>query len=271
MKKLLLTTTILCSLVSVPALAKEKLYAVNSGSLTGSHSVMMAGWANDLSSDYDVQIIQAKGCVKTEAILEKLKGKHAIYNYSSKWNKKEECSVIAPTLDTLLYADLVNGVVFTKNSNNTPFATDGVTVAYTNDDSAKWLEEIEAAQGITFNKVRYEGSQELVVAVINGEADFSLTTSPKHFYEKLDQLKAVYNLTSGEVDGVPSLHTLGASSSTKIASIVYSGPDRDAVRADMIDSYVDGSSINNYHDVSKGAISYINKSVEENWNLVSNN
>ena len=43
-------------------MAKEKLHAINSGSLTGSHSVMTAAWANDLAEDYDVQIVQAKGC-----------------------------------------------------------------------------------------------------------------------------------------------------------------------------------------------------------------
>ena len=271
MKKLFITTTILSSLLVTPVVAKEKLYAINSGSLTGSHSVMTAGWANDLASEYDIQIIQAKGCVKTQAVLEKLKGEHAIYNYSSKWNKKEECSAIAPTQSTILYGDLVNGVVFTKNENNVPFATDGVTVAYTDDISGEWLSQIETNQNITFNKVRYGGSQELVVAVINGEADFSITSSPKHFYEKLGDLKAVYNLSSQEVEGIPSLHELGASSFTKVGSTVYAGPDRDSFRASMKEVYVDGSSSKNYHDVSLGTISYINKSIDENWELVQNN
>ena len=62
MKKLLITTTILSSILITPVMAKEKLYAINSGSLTGSHSVMTAAWANDLAEDYDVQIVQAKGC-----------------------------------------------------------------------------------------------------------------------------------------------------------------------------------------------------------------
>lgn len=271
MKKLLFTTTILSTLLITPVLAKEKLYAVNSGSLTGSHSVMTAAWANDLAEDYDVQIVQAKGCAKTEAILKKLEGQHAIYNYSSNWNSKEACTNVAPTQDSLLYADAVVGLVFTKGENITSFITEGVSVAYTNDSTAVWLEEVELANNIKFNKIRYDGSQELIIAVMNGEANFAITTSPKHFYEKSDELKAVYNLSSEEIDGVPSFHTIGASSTTKISSVVYSGPNINKVRDDMIESYIKGSSMNNYHSVSKGTVSFINRPIEDNWNLVSKN
>lgn len=271
MKKILLITTAL-SLLSFSAHSKEVLYAINSGSLTGSHSVMTAAWANDLSSDYDIKTIHAKGCAKLTTVLEKLKGKHAIYNHSSNWYTKKECDHLAPTEDTLLYSDLVNGVVFTNNSNNDSLLINGTSVAYTNDISLKWLTDIENHNNISLKKVRYEGSQELVVAVLNGEVDFSITVSPKHFYEKLDQLKAVYNLSAGEVEGIPSIHTIGAKSYTKVASIVYSGNDRDSVRENMVKSYNDGSSaMFNYHDVSKGTISYINKPLEANWELVSSN
>ena len=271
MKKLLITTTILSSILITPVMAKEKLYAINSGSLTGSHSVMTAAWANDLAEDYDVQIVQAKGCAKTEAILKKLEGQHAIYNYSSNWNSKETCKNVAPTSDSLVYADSVVGLVFTKGENNSSFLTDNISVAYTNDSTAVWLEEVELTNNVKFNKIRYDGSQELVLAVMNGESDFAITTSPKHFFEKSEELKAVYNLSSEEVNGVPSLHTIGASSTTKISSVVYSGPDINEVRSDMVDSYDEGSSMNNYHSVSKGTVSYINRSIEDNWNLVSSN
>ena len=156
-------------------MAKEKLYAINSGSLTGSHSVMTAAWANDLAEDYDVQIVQAKGCAKTEAILKKLEGQHAIYNYSSNWNSKETCKNVAPTSDSLVYADAVVGLVFTKGENNSSFLTDNISVAYTNDSTAVWLEEVESANNVKFNKIRYDGSQELVLAVMNGESDFAIT------------------------------------------------------------------------------------------------
>lgn len=271
MKKLLLTTTILSTLLITPVLAKEKLYAVNSGSLTGSHSVMTAAWANDLSEDYDVQIVQAKGCAKTEAILEKLEGQHVIYNYSSNWDSKEACTGVSPTPESLVYADAVVGLVFTKDENSTSFITDGVSIAYTNDSTAVWLDEVAVTNNIEFNKIRYDGSQELVIAVMNREADFAITTSPKHFFEKSDELKAVYNLSSEEIDGVPSLHTIGAFSTTKISSVVYSGPDINKVRDDMVDSYAEGSSMNNYHSVSKGTVSFINRPIEDNWDLVSKN
>lgn len=271
MKKILYITTLLSTLIITPVLAKEKLYAINSGSLTGSHSVMTAAWANDLAEDYDVQIVQAKGCAKTEAILEKLEGQHAIYNYSSNWNSKEACVGVAPTSNSLVYADAVVGIVFTKDKNETSFITEGVSVAYTNDSTAVWLDEVAATNNIEFNKIRYDGSQELVIAVMNGEVDFAITTSPKHFFEKSKELKAVYNLSSEEIDGVPSLHTIGASSTTKISSVVYSGPDINKVRNDMIESYDEGSSMNNYHSVSKGTVSFINRSIEDNWGLVSKN
>ena len=73
------------------------------------------------------------------------------------------------------------------------------------------------------------------------------------------------------MEGIPSLHELGASSFTKVGSTVYAGPDRDSFRASMKEVYVDGSSSKNYHDVSLGTISYIGKSIDENWELVQNN
>ena len=144
--------TILSSILITPVMAKEKLYAINSGSLTGSHSVMTAAWANDLAEDYDVQIVQAKGCAKTEAILKKLEGQHAIYNYSSNWNSKETCKNVAPTSDSLVYADAVVGLVFTKGEHNSSFLTDNISVAYTNDSTAVWLEEVESVNNVKFNR-----------------------------------------------------------------------------------------------------------------------
>ena len=49
------------ALISTPAIA-EKLYILNTGSTGGSYNAQTQAWAKDLGDDYEVELIQSKGC-----------------------------------------------------------------------------------------------------------------------------------------------------------------------------------------------------------------
>lgn len=50
----------------------KKLYVVNTGSLTGTFNAIQNAYTSDLANHFDVELVQAKGCAKGKAILEKL-------------------------------------------------------------------------------------------------------------------------------------------------------------------------------------------------------
>ena len=60
-------TTLIASAVAfvTPSFAKDTLYIVNSASTGGSFNAAMTAYAQDLEKTYDIEYIQAKGCVLT--------------------------------------------------------------------------------------------------------------------------------------------------------------------------------------------------------------
>ena len=235
MNKLFFSSFIAATLTfAAPAFAKDTLYLVNTASTSGSYNAALTAYAQDLDSQYDIEYIQAKGCVKSKQVIDKIRanGEQAVALFYSGWLKKPECATLVPTADNLLYTNIKAGVIFGRQGENKEFLTDGATVAFNNVNDAL-LNEIADVNGISFNLVRYENSKAVVLAMLNGETDFAVVGSPKYFWKNSDKFRGILNLSDTESSGIPSVVTVGGSPKVLQDTWLYHGDDYSTIRSVM--------------------------------------
>jgi hypothetical protein len=253
--KLILTFATIATMVTTSAYA-EKLYILNTGSTGGSYNAQTQAWAKDLAEDYEVELIQAKGCQKAVALINKIDG-NILTMFSGNWVGREGCQPLYPTAENHIYTDQKVGLIFGRKNNNTPFLTDGIKVAF-NNDRDEFLQLIADVNGITIYPIEFENSNEITLAVLNGEVDFGYTDSAKDVWKNADKLVPLYNLSDTELEGIPSVTTIGGKAVAATVNFVYFGESKESLRMTMQDrSMEDNSAIRGYQEGQKGLISYL--------------
>jgi len=264
LNKLFMTTLIASAVAfATPAFAKDTLYIVNSASTGGSFNAAMTAYAQDLEKTYDIEYIQAKGCVKSTQVINKIRsnGGQVVAMFYSGWLGKPECESIKPTAANLLYTNIKAGVIFGRTGENKPFLTDGASVAISqNDSQEKLLKQIASANGISYNIVRYENTKKVVLAMMNGETDFGVVGSPKYFWKNSDKFSGLLNLSADTSSNIPSVTTVGGSSQIMHDMWLYHGDNYDNVRAVMKKIFLNSESV-----IAKWAAGI--KGYDQTWNM----
>lgn len=243
------------ALISNPAIA-EKLYILNTGSTGGSYNAQTQAWAKDLGDDYEVELIQSKGCEKALALISKIDG-NILTMFSGNWVAREGCAPLMPTEANHLYTDYKIGLIFSRLDSTQPLLENGVTVAF-NGNRQSYIQQIADANDIDLFPIEYKNSKEIVLAVLNGEVDFGYTDSAKHVWKNLDQLLPHYNLSGEILDGVPSVSEIGGKTVAATVNFLYFGDDKKALREQMQKEMgKPESAIGLYHDGQKGLRSYL--------------
>ena len=249
------TLAIAASLISSAAFA-DKLYILNTGSTGGSYNAQTQAWAKDLGDDYEIELIQSKGCEKALALMSKIEG-NVLTMFSGNWVKREGCAPLMPTETNHVYTDHKIGLIFSRTDSTQALLEDGVTVAY-NSGREHYIQHIAEANGVSLNPIEYKNSKEIVLAVLNGEVDFGYTDSAKHVWKNADQLTPNYNLSDEELDGVPSVSEIGGKTVAATVNFLYFGDAKDALRQQMQEEMGKAdSAIGAYHDGQKGLRSFL--------------
>lgn len=247
--KLIFTCIALASMTVTPAVA-EKLYILNTGSTGGSYNTQTQAWAKDLADNYDVTLIQSKGCPKTVSLLSKIED-NVLTMFSGNWVGREGCDELYPTPTNHIYTDQKIGLIFGRKGDNTNLF-DGATVAF-NDGKDKEILTLAKDVGIDLKPIEYKNSNELALAVMNGEVDFGYTHSAKGVWKNIDKLTPIYNLSSQELDGIPPITSIGGKAIVSTVNFVYFGDAKESLRKQMQeDRSSEGSAIGEYIDSQKG-------------------
>ena len=244
MNKLVILPTVLAAFFAAPSFAKDTLYLVNTASTSGSYNAALTAYAQDLYDTYDIKYIQAKGCVKSAQVIDKVRanGDQAVALFYSGWLKKPECASLLPTKDNLMYTNIKAGVIFGRQGEDKSLLTDGATIAFNNEQD-QLLNEIAEANNIAFNLVRYENSKAVVLAMMNGETDFGIVGSPKYFWKNSDKFRGILNLSDSESSGIPSVVSVGGSPRVLQDTWIYHGSNYDEVRKVMKDIFFNSESV----------------------------
>ncbi len=161
----------------------KKLYVVNTGSLTGTFNAILNAYTNDLKEHFDVELVQAKGCAKGKAILEKLEAPSFMiwegYNLVGAMSGKNPECALDITSDNFVRADWkYNYIVSSTNSNL------GIADLVGSDKTYKfgyaiivghfdvWVNQLSEQIQTDLQPVAYESSGAASMALINGEIDF---------------------------------------------------------------------------------------------------
>jgi len=213
MKKIIYTILTAIFMLASPtfALAKEKLYVINSGSTGGSFNAIMSAYVAELKDKYDVTYVQAKGCTKTKQILEKVQGSKAFYiSQGIKAALDPKCDSFVPTAENIVHSHVKFGMLFARKGAVLDLKAGNIKIAYNSTPNKVWLEKMESALSAKSpnTHVLYKNSTAVVLAVLNGETDLGyVNTTPKVFKNK-DKLAGVYSLNPEGDSGVPPLNSL---------------------------------------------------------------
>lgn len=242
-------------LLTTSALA-DKLYILNTGSTGGSYNAQTQAWAKDLGDDYEIELIQSKGCEKALALMSKIDG-NILTMFSGNWVKREGCAPLIPTEASHLYTDHKIGLIFSRRDSTQTLLEDGVTVAF-NSGRKHYIDYIAEANGVKLKPIEYKNSKEIALAVLNGEVDFGYTDSAKDVWKNADKLRPDYNLSDSELDGVPSVSEIGGQTVAATVNFLYFGDAKDELREQMQEEFgKEDSAIGKYHDGQKGLRSFL--------------
>lgn len=262
--KLISTLAVATAMITTPAVA-EKLYILNTGSTGGSYNAQTQAWAKDLGDNYDITLIQSKGCPKTVSLLSKIEG-NVLTMFSGNWVGREGCDGLYPTQTNHVYTDQKVGLIFGKAGSGKSTLTNGSTVAF-NDKKDKEIIALANDAGIDLIPIEYKNSNELVLAVINGEVDFGYTHSAKGVWDNIDKVTPILNLSSKEMDGIPSVTSIGGKAIVSTVNFVYFGDAKESLRKQMQeDRSSEGSAIGEYIDSQKGLQSYLMEDAVTSYN-----
>jgi ABC-type amino acid transport substrate-binding protein len=160
----------------------DKLYVVNTGSLTGTFNAIQNAYTSDLEKHFDVELVQAKGCAKGKAILEKLEAPafmiwegYNLVGYKS--GKNPECALDI-TSNNFVRADWKYNYIVASSSTGL-----GLDELKNSDRTFKlgyaivgpfdlWVNELSNNVASTLQPVAYESSGAASLALINGEIDY---------------------------------------------------------------------------------------------------
>lgn len=252
--KLLTTVAVAAALTTSTALA-DKLYILNTGSTGGSYNAQTQAWAKDLADNYEIELIQAKGCPKATALISKIDG-NILTMFSGNWVNREGCETLFPTPTNHLYTDQKIGLIFGKKGGASTLS-DGATVAF-NDGKDVEILALAKDSGIDLKPIEYKNSNELALAVMNGEVNFGYTHSAKGVWKNIDKLTPIYNLSARELDGIPSVTSIGGKAIVSTVNFVYFGDAKESLRNQMqADRKASGSAIGEYIDNQKGLKSFL--------------
>lgn len=160
----------------------EKLYVVNTGSLTGTFNAIQNAYTSDLQQYFDVELVQAKGCAKGKAILSKLEAPAFMiwegYNLVGAMSGKNPECALDITADNFVRADWKYNYIVSSTDSNL-----GINDLVGSDRSYKfgyaivgpfdlWVNELSKQIQTDLKPVAYESSGAASMALINGEIDF---------------------------------------------------------------------------------------------------
>ena len=160
----------------------KKLYVVNTGSLTGTFNAIQNAYTNDLAKHFDVELVQAKGCAKGKAIIEKLEAPAFMiwegYNLVGHMSGKNPECALDITNDNFVRADWkYNYIVSSTNSDLGIEELIGSGKTYKFGYAIVgpfdlWVNALAEKIGTDLQPVAYESSGAASMALINGEIDY---------------------------------------------------------------------------------------------------
>jgi len=160
----------------------KKMYVVNTGSLTGTFNAIQNAYTADLKEHFDVELVQAKGCAKGKAILEKLEAPAFMiwegYNLVGAMSGKNPECALDITSDNFVRADWKYNYIVSSTDSNL-----GISDLVGSDRSYKfgyaivgpfdvWVNQLSKQIQTDLKPVAYESSGAASMALINGEIDF---------------------------------------------------------------------------------------------------
>lgn len=224
--------------------AKDTLYIVNSGSKGGSYNGQLTALSASLSTKYDIEYVQAKGCKKTSSILKKLssKGATAISLYSSSSHGfKEDCIFMRPNKDNYMFANSKAGIIFSHKDVKNNFLTNGNTIGISS-ELDKIIKQIGQKNNISFKTVRYKNAKSVTLGVLNKEVDFGISNNSKRFWKNTDKLNGHFVLFNDSLEGIPSLKKLGVAPGPALDVYIYFGTNREKLISDIKNVYTTSNS-----------------------------
>ena len=241
-------TTLLASVITLAvastSFAKDTLYIVNSGSKGGSYNGQLSALAAGLSSKYNLEYVQAKGCTKTASVLKKLQGKgvDAISIFSeSVFGYKPDCKIMWPSKSNFMFGNSKAGIIFGHKDVTVPFLTDGATVGISS-NLDKVVNAIGKANGIEFKLVRYKNAKSTTWGVLNKEVQFGISNSAKRFWKNTKKLNGHYVQFDGTIEGIPSIKTIGVDPIPTFDVYIHFGPNREKIISDIRGVFKDSNS-----------------------------
>ena len=193
------------------ALAKEKLYIINSGSTNGTFNAILSTYAKDLGDLYDVQYVQSKGCTKTHVILNKIGDAKVFYivqGITAATSSKCEDAVFQPGKHNVITSDIKFGMIFARvdGASVKELTTGDKSIGYNGVVNKKWLEKLDIGLSVKNKHVKYDNSTGVVLAVLNGEVDLGLVNSTKKVWQHKGKLVGLLSLNPKGDSGVPPLN-----------------------------------------------------------------
>ena len=270
LKNILLDSAVSIAVAST-ALAKETLYIVNTGSKGGSYNGQLTALSAGLSSKYNIEYVQAKGCKKSSSVIKKLvdKSMNVISLYaSSAMGKNLDCEIIFPNKNNFMFANTKAGIIFSHKDVTESFLTAGVTVGIMG-TLDKVADSIAKANGVSFKLVRYKNAKAVTLGVLNKEVQFGITNSAKRFWKNTKKLKGHYVQFNSTIDGIPSIKTIGVDPISTYDNYIYYGANREKLLSEIRDIFKDSNS--DYakgYDGQKGMANNILSDEETRWSQV---
>ena len=271
----MLKNIILASVVSIAvastSYAKDDLYIVNTGSKGGSYNGQLTALASGLSSKYNIEYIQAKGCKKSSSVINKLTSKNmnvlSMYA-SSVMGKNPDCSIIFPNKNNHMFANIKAGIIFSHKDVNKPFLTSGVSVGIMG-SLDKVAMSIAEANDITFDIVRYKNAKSVTLGVLNKEVQFGITNSAKRFWKNTKKLTGHYVQFEGSIDGIPSIKTIGVEPIPTYDNYIYYGDNQQKLITDIREIFKDSNSdYSKWYAGQKGMDNNILSDEKTRWSQV---
>jgi len=268
MKYTLLFSAAMLAASTSLSMAAEKVYFLNNGPEGSSGHTFYTMMAESMKGDWDIEVLSFDGCSKVVASMGKIGDANIVTDANTKdLRKKESCAPLAPTAVNHMFANQKVGVVFKRADSDATLDTPGVRVAYN-----KGRNHIVTDIASTDNYIEYKKSSQIIKAVISGEADIGIVNTSAKVY-KNDELLPMYNTSAVEVDGVPSLTTIGGGTLSSSQSFIFTGDDsvQESLRDDMAAAAADASSsFGEFYDNVKGQNITLNLSRMDSYTLLAN-
>ena len=207
--------------VSLSAFAKDKLYVLNPGSTGGSFNATMSAYAEDLKQHYDIEYVQGKKCANADRIINQLTENNqplftmwmtTRYVPEARVGMGIEACNRLPEDSNFVRADFTYGILYTRadgpSREEILHNYKKLKIGLTTPAGEKLIQGFLDDKGLQHTFVKYDNSNDMILAVLAGEVDFVYDNKPIKFIKQGDKVKGLYTFDPNGLKDVPSLSTV---------------------------------------------------------------